>query len=204
MTGKATVFIVDDEPASLQGLSWLLQQASFSTRAFGSGREFLAAYRPEEPGCLLLDLRMPEMDGLEVQRRLRERGIGLPVIFMTAYGDIPACTEAFKAGALDFLEKPLDGRNLVHLVRQAVARDLEQKRHGSAAEFAARRKRLTPREKAVMEMLISGKSLKEIAAVSNVTVQTIWRHRVGIFKKMGVANESALVRTATQWAHRAQ
>jgi two-component system response regulator FixJ len=144
---------------------------------------------------------MPEMSGLEVQERLTEEGIGLPIIFITAHGDVPTCAQAMKAGALDFLEKPLDSMVFLEHVRQALARGAEQKRQGPTAEFTACLTRLTPSEKDVLDMLISGKSLKTIATLCDVTVQTIWKHRLSIHKKMGVENEVELVRFATEWGY---
>ena len=201
MTGTPTVYVVDDDPGALRSLCWLIQQADLPVRAFHSGREFLDSYRRQDLGCLVLDVRMPEMTGLEVQQRLTEDGIDLPIIFITAHGDVPTCARALKAGALDFLEKPLDGKVFLDHVRQALARGTEPKRPGPAAEFAARVTQLTPREKEVLDMLISGKALKEIAAVSNVTVQTIWKQRLAIYRKMGVENDVELVRLATEWAN---
>ncbi len=201
MADQLTVFVVDDDPGALRSLCWLIQQADLPVRAFRSGREFLAAYRPQEAGCLVLDVRMPEMDGLEVQQRLWEQGAGLPIIFLTAHGDVPTCTRAFKEGAFDFLEKPVDDDVLLDHIQKALVRGAEQKRHGSAAEFTARMSRLTPRETAVMEQLLAGRSLKEIAAALNVTVQTAWRHRLSIFHKMGVENDVKLVRSAAQWTY---
>jgi FixJ family two-component response regulator len=197
MTNKPTVFVVDDDPGALRSLCWLIQQADLPVRAFSSGHEFLESYRSQEPGCLLLDLRMPEMGGLELQQRLCERGIGLPIIFITAYGDVPTCTQAFKAGAFNFLEKPVNDAVLLDHIHKALAQGAEQKLQG---EFAARIAELTPSEKAVFDLLISGKSLKEIANVRNVTVQTIWKHRLNILQKMGVESDLELVRIATQWA----
>lgn len=198
MAKKPTVFVVDDDPGALQSLCWLIQQADLPVRGFCSGREFLESYRPEqaEGGCLVLDVRMPEMDGLELQERLWEHGIGLPIIFITAHGDVPTCAQAFKAGALEFLEKPVDHAILLNHIRKALTRSAEQKRQGA---FAARMSQLTPSEKEVLDLLISGKSLKEIANVRNVTVQTIWKHRLSILQKMGVENDVELVRVAMQW-----
>jgi FixJ family two-component response regulator len=142
---------------------------------------------------------MAEMDGLEVQQRLRERGIGLPIIFITAHGDVPTCAHAFKAGALEFLEKPLDHATLLNHIRAALARGAEQALQG---EFAARMSQLTPSEKEVLDLLIAGKSLKEIANVRNVTVQTIWKHRLSILQKMGVQSDLELVRVAAKWEGR--
>jgi FixJ family two-component response regulator len=144
MEARPTVFVVDDDPGALRSLCWLIQQADLPVRAFRSGQEFLESYRPQEAGCLVLDVRMPEMDGLEVQQRLWERGIGLPVIFLTAYGDVPTCAQAFKAGAFDFLEKPVDDAILLDHIHKALARGAEQGRQGSAADFAAHLTELTP------------------------------------------------------------
>jgi two-component system, LuxR family, response regulator FixJ len=195
MANKPTVFVVDDDAGALRSLSWLIQQADLPVRVFPSGREFLESYHADDAGCLVLDVRMPELDGLEVQRRLRERHSGLPVIFVTAHGDVPTCTQALKAGALDFLEKPVDGEVLLDHVRDALDRDAQRR------AFASRLSQLTPSETEVLDMLISGKSLKAIAAASNVTVQTIWKHRLNVYKKMGVENDVGLVRLAAQWEY---
>jgi len=150
---------------------------------------------------LVLDVRMPEMGGLDVQEHLKESGAELPIIFITAHGDVPTCAQALKAGAIDYLEKPLNGKAFLDRVREALTRATELKKQGSASEFAARIARLTPREKDVLDMLVSGKSLKEIATASNVTVQTIWKQRLAIHKKMGVENDVELVRLATDPAN---
>ena len=168
MSDEPTIFVVDDDPGALRSLCWLLRQVDVRVRSFSSGREFLDAYRPEQAGCLVLDVRMPEMDGLKVQQALWERGVGLPIIFITAHGDVPTCARAFRRGAFDFLEKPVDDDVLLDHICKAVARDAEQRRQGSAQKFAARMSQLTLREKDVLDGLISGKSLKEIAIASNV------------------------------------
>jgi FixJ family two-component response regulator len=200
---KATVFVVDDDPGALSSLCWLLRQADFPVRPFASAREFLDTCRPEEPGCLLLDVCMPEMDGLQLQQCLGERGIGLPVIFITAHGDVANCARAFRAGAFDFLEKPVDDEVLLDEIQKAIARDTQQRQRqqGPASQFELRASRLTPREKVVMAMLVAGKSLKEIAIAGDVSVQTIWRHRVSILQKMEVQNDVELVRLVTLAAH---
>jgi FixJ family two-component response regulator len=196
---EPTVYVVDDDAGALRSLCWLVEQAGLPVRAFHSGREFLAAYRGDDPACLVLDVRMPELGGLEVQQRLLEGGVALPIIFLTAFGDVPTCARAMKAGAVDFLEKPVDGRVLLEHIRAALAREQEQaKRRLAAAEIAARLERLTPREREVLEQLVSGKSLKEIAALNEVTVQTIWKQREAIFRKMRVENDVDLVRLAGQ------
>ena len=113
MTENSTVFVVDDDPGALESLRWMLEQADFRVKAFGSSREFLDSYHPEEKGCLVLDVRMPEIDGLALQQTLRDRKIRLPIIFMTAYGDVPTCACAFRGGAVDFLEKPVNDKVLL-------------------------------------------------------------------------------------------
>jgi FixJ family two-component response regulator len=202
MANKPTVFVVDDDPGALRSLCWLIEQADLPVRAFRSGTEFLESYRPDEAGCLVLDVRMPEMGGLVVQDRLLELGLRVPIIFITAHGDVPTCAQAFKAGAFDFLEKPVNDAILLDHIHKALAHGAEQRRRGPSAEFASRIPKLTPREREVLEMLIAGKTLKEIAAVKNVAVQTVWKQRTSILQKIGVENEVELVRVATQWEER--
>jgi two-component system, LuxR family, response regulator FixJ len=200
MNSEPTVYVVDDDAGALRSMCWLIQQAGLPVRAFRSGREFLDAYRNDEPGCLVLDLRMPDLNGLEVQQRLLEAGQELPIIFITAHGDVPSCARALKSGAIDFLEKPVDGKVLLDHIRTALALEREQiERKRLAAEVAERLSQLTPREREVLDQLVSGKTLKEIAALNDVTVQTIWKQREAIFRKMRVQNEVDLVRLAGQW-----
>jgi FixJ family two-component response regulator len=199
MKSPPTVFVVDDDSGVLNSLCWLICQADIPVQTFSSGRAFLAAYQPEFPGCLVLDVRMPTMSGLEVQEELWKRGISLPIIFITSHGDIPTCSAAFRNGAYDFLEKPVRGDLLISHIQNAIARDAQQRRHGSAAQYEMRLNQLTSREREVLESLIVGKSLKAIAAEHDVTVQTAWRHRGTILQKMGVENDADLVRMATLW-----
>ncbi len=200
MAAEPTVFVVDDDAGALRSLCWLIEQSGLPVRAFPSGREFLDAYRGDEPGCLVLDVRMPDLGGLDVQQRLLESGMGLPIIFITAHGDVPTCAHALKAGAVDFLEKPVDGKVLLDHVRAALARERDlAERKRAEAEIAARFNRLTPRERKVLDLLIAGKTLKEIAGLNEVTVQTVWKQREAIFRKMQVESEVELVRLATRW-----
>jgi two-component system, LuxR family, response regulator FixJ len=196
---KSTVFVVDDDPGARQSLCWLIQQAGLPVRGFSSAREFLEwhASQQAEGGCLVLDVRMPDINGLQLQQCLWEQGIGLPIIFITAHGDVPSCAQALKAGALEFLEKPVDHEILLHHIFRALAINAEHRRQ---AEFAARVSQLTGSEKGVLDMLVAGKSLKQIAAVKNVTVQTIWKHYQSILQKVRVENDLELVRVATQWS----
>ena len=197
MADQPTVFVVDDDPGALRSLCWLIQQADLPVRAFRSGREFLESYRPRDVGCLVLDVKMPEMDGLEVQRRLGEQHVRIADHFHYRPRRRAHLCASVQGGSVGFLEKPVDDAVLLDRIRKALARGEERRLQG---EFAARMGQLTPAEKEVLDLLISGKSLKEIASVRNVTVQTIWKHRVSILQKMGVESDLELVRIAAQRA----
>jgi len=199
MTENSTVFVVDDDPGARESLRWMLEQADYHVKAFPSSREFLDSYRSQDTGCLVLDVRMPEMDGLALQMALRERKAHLPIIFMTAYGDVPTCARAFREGAIGFLEKPVNDKVLLEHIERLMAQE-EQRRGSSGSKgFGDRLRLLTPTETEVLEALIEGKSIKEIARARKVSVQTIWRHQVNIFHKIGVDSHIELVRVATQW-----
>ena len=199
MNENSTVFVVDDDPGALESLKWMLEQADLRVKAFGSSREFLDSYRPEETGCLVLDVRMPEMDGLALQQTLRARRIRLPIIFITAYGDVPTCARAFRGGAADFLEKPVDDKVLLEHIERLVAQEKQRKDDGGDSCFGDRVSLLTPTESEILEALLEGKSIKEIARARKVSVQTTWRHQMNIFLKLGVESQIELVRQATQW-----
>jgi len=193
-----TVFIVDDDPGSLESLRWMIEQADYPVKAFHSGAEFLDEYRGEDAGCLVLDVRMPDMDGLALQRAMRERRIRLPIIFITAYGDVPTCARAFRGGAADFMEKPVDDKLLLDHIGRIMAL-AEQNHRNNRGSFGDRRALLTPTETEILDALVLGKSIKEIARARKVSVQTIWRHQMNIFHKIGVENHLELVRAATEW-----
>ncbi|MGA2254433.1 MAG: response regulator [Thermoguttaceae bacterium] len=199
MTENSTVFVVDDDPGALESLRWMLEQADFRVKAFSSSREFLDSYRPEETGCLVLDVRMPGMDGMELQEILRSRKIRLPIIFMTAYGDVPTCARAFRGGAIDFLEKPVNDKVLLEHIERLIAQEEHRRNNSGDNRFGDRVSRLTPTETEVLKALIEGRSIKEIARARKVSVQTIWRHQMNIFQKIGVESHVELVRVATQW-----
>lgn len=204
MSTKATVAIVDDDPGALCSLAWMIQQAKLRVRSFGSGQEFLNCNDLSEIGCVVLDVRMPGLTGLEVQKRLLERGTDLPIIFITAFGDVSACAEAFKTGAFDFLEKPVNYKVLLEHIRNALAFSAERGVRVSPALFIARLATLTHREKEVLDLLVTGKTLKEIAAAKNVTTPTIWRHQSSLLKKMGVENDLQLVSLAAAASYRSR
>ena len=191
------VYLLDDEPEMVKALTRLLRAKKFEVRGFTSVRAFLDTYRPEGNACLVLDVAMPELDGLELQRRLTDQGILIPIIFLTGHGDIPTSVRAMKAGATDFLAKPVDAAALIQAVRSALKTAQAQRQTiMEAAELATRLATLTPREREVMEHVVAGKLNKQIAADLGTGEQNIKLHRVHIMKKMGVRSLAELVRAA--------
>jgi FixJ family two-component response regulator len=189
-----TVFVIDDDPEVLSSICWLIGRARLPVRAFTCGADFLKNCRPEEPGCLLLDLRMPKRDGLAVLEDLRTKKFTLPVIMVTGNADISSCVRAFKIGIFDFLEKPLDEARLLDCVRKALAEDLRRREQVHSPNLGERLSQLTPRERQVFDLLVAGKTLKQIASACNITVQSAWRHRRRVFAKCKVHSEVELVR----------
>jgi len=189
------VFVVDDDLAIREWLEVLLRAAGHSVVSFASAPAFLEAYRQDQPGCLVLDIRMPEMSGLELQARLRERDAILPVIFITSHGDVPMAVEAMRSGAVDFLLKPFQDNDLLDRVRQALAMDAANQVERS--ELAATRVRiacLTPRELEVMHLVVQGKANKLIATDLNLSQRTVEIHRARVMDKMGATSLAHLVR----------
>jgi FixJ family two-component response regulator len=199
MTGNSTVFVVDDDPAARESLRWMIEQADFHVKAFRSAREFLDSYHPKEKGCLVLDVRMPEMDGLALQQILRDRKIRLPIIFITAYGDVPTCARAFRGGAVDFLEKPVNEKVLLDHIERLIAQEKQRRGSNRIAYFGDRLSLLTPTETKVLNAVLQGKSIKDIAHARKTSVQTVWRHQSEILRKVGMKNQIELVRVVTQW-----
>jgi two-component system response regulator DctR len=184
---RAKVFVVDDDEAIRDALTWLLQSRGVEAQAFDSAEAFLAAWRPDMAGCLLLDIRMSGMSGLDLFDRLREACSRLPVIFLTGHGDVPMAVSALKRGAMDFVEKPFNDNELVDRVIEALALD-ERRRQADAgsAGIAARLANLTSREKQVMDLVLVGKLNKVIADALGITMRTVEVHRAHVFEKMGV------------------
>jgi len=200
---ETTVFLVDDDAAALDSLSWLMESAGHHAETYNSAVRFLNAYDPARPGCLVLDLCMPEMTGLELQERLVREGRRIPIIFVTAHGDVPATVRALKAGAFDFVEKPVDGDRLLDLVQRALDRDRQRRQQEpERTAFEMLVCRLSPRELEVMELLYDGKSMKKIAAEFGISVQTVAKHRAQVLEKMEVDGDAELVRLIT--THRLQ
>ncbi len=189
-----TVFVVDDDPAVGDSIRLLLRSVGLQSEVHLSGDEFLAAYEADRPGCLVLDVRMPGMSGIEVQERLQELGSTLPIIFVTAHGDVPMAVDAMKAGALDFVEKPFRDQELLDKIRQALDHDARIRDERSAvAEIEGRLSRLTPRETEVMELVVAGKSNKRIARELGISRRTVEVHRARVMDKLKVDSVSRLV-----------
>ena len=193
------VFIIDDDQGILDALNRFLRTAGYETKAYSSPQTFLDDYDPSMPGCVVLDLSMPGMDGLAVQREFVTWGIERPIIFLTGRGTVPASVEAMKAGAVDFLPKPVEDAELLNAIKVAEERD--RVRLQRAAERKAASKlidKLSPREKEVMELVVQGHLNKNIAALIGTTIQTVKAHRGRMMKKMGVRSVAELVRLTSK------
>ena len=190
-----TVFIIDDDASVRDSLGLLLGLHGYSTLMFANAGSFLAAWRPDWHGCLLIDLRMEGMDGLCLQQRLREMGCTLPIIIITGHGDIATARMAFRAEAVDFLEKPLDENQLISSIREALAQQENTKRNSQReAQLMALMARLTPREREVMHAVVSGKHNREIAAELGISVRTVEVHKAHMMSKLGADGIPQLVR----------
>lgn len=193
MEADPTIFVVDDDPGALKSLQWLIQSANWPVQAFQSAREFLEFYHPNVPGCLVLDVRMPEMTGLELQQEMDAKGWTIPVIFVTGYATVSSCVQALKSGAFDFVEKPATD-SLLEQIRRAIQLDARNRlTRQRNLDTEHRLKRLTVRERQVMELLVNGKRTKQIAKYLGVGAQTAAKHRTKVLEKMSVENEVELV-----------
>lgn len=197
MSSEAIVFVVDDEPAMRNSLRRLFQSAGLAVQTYGSAQEFLDAYRPDAAGCLILDVRMPGMSGLELQKELATRDIKIPIVFLTGSADLAMAVEAMRAGAADFLEKPFDNEILLGRARTALEQGARAGRDSALrAEIEQRLARLTPREREVMELMVAGKLSKTIADLLGASPRTIQIHRGRIMEKMQADSLADLVRMA--------
>lgn len=197
MSLKRTIHLVDDDEAIRRSAGFMLKTSGFTVEAYPSGVAFLKVVRSAEPGCILLDVRMPEMDGLEVQSALNERGITMPVIVLTGHGDVSIAVRAMKAGASDFLEKPFEKASLLKSIEVAFARlDDVNARSSHAADAAVRIAALTGREQDVLEGLAQGYPNKTIAYDLGISPRTVEVHRANLMSKLGVHSLSDALRIA--------
>jgi two-component system, LuxR family, response regulator FixJ len=197
MSSRPTVFVVDDDQAMRNSLKWLIESVSMQVETFDSANAFIQSYYPGRSGCLLLDVRMPGMSGLELQEYLLVNQIAIPVIIITGHGDVPMAVRAMKAGAVDFIEKPFNDELLLESIRQAMALDARQRdMQAQRAEIATRLARLTPREHEVMVMVTNGQANKEIANTLGVSSKTVEAHRARVMEKMEADSLAELVRMA--------
>jgi FixJ family two-component response regulator len=195
MHSETTVFVVDDDEAVRQSLSMLVETVGLNVETYSGGQEFLNEYDPEKAGCLVLDVRMPGISGLELQAKLAEQRCSPPVIIITGHGDVPMAVKAIKAGAIGFIEKPFRDQELLDKIQEAIDIDARQRCElARRAKTEDKLKRLTPRERQVMEHLIVGKPNKKIAAELQISQKTVDFHRTNIFEKMGVNSTVELVR----------
>jgi len=190
-----TVFVVDDDTAVRQGLRFMLRAAGYSVEAFSSARSFLEDYDPRRGGCLLLDVQMPQMTGLELQQRLNVRGWRIPVIFITGHGTVPLAISAMKAGAFDFIEKPLREDALLESIERALHwNDRAYEERLERATLQARVASLTPREREVFELVARGEPNKVIARHLGISFRTVELHRAHIIEKLQARSLSDLIR----------
>jgi len=189
------VFVVDDDPSALKAACYLIESFGLTAKGFRSAHEFLDAFDPEQPGCLVLDVRMPGMTGLELQQKLTETSQSLPIIMISGHGDVASCAQAFRAGAIDFLEKPVSDERLLQRLKEAIAKDARTRRARHAnPQFFARLAQLTPREREVMDLLAQGLSMKQIALEFRISIQTASKHRLRLLEKLGLSNDIELVK----------
>jgi len=198
--GEATVFVVDNDEAVCDALGMLLRAAGLRVETFGSAMAFLSEYRSQRRGCLVLDIRMPGMSGLELQDELHKRRLSIPIVFLTGHGDVPMAVRALKKGAVDFIEKPLDEERLVLAVLEAMRRDDLQRKPKSLALaeevpvsiLAERLSTLSEREREVLDRVLAGMPSRVIGEELHISVKTVEFHRAHIREKLGVANQAQL------------
>jgi FixJ family two-component response regulator len=189
------VYVVDDDHAMVESLSWMIESVGLRVKTYTGAQEFLEDYRPEQHGCLLLDVRMPGMSGPELQAKLNALGAEIPIVFISGHGDVPLAVRVMKAGAADFLTKPFNDQLLLESINKALRldkmnREKQQKNAQAEAKFAL----LSPREVQVLQGIVAGKQNKVISAELTISLKTVEAHRASVMKKMGVKSVPELVK----------
>jgi FixJ family two-component response regulator len=194
---ECIIFVIDDDPLVRESVADLLNSAGFTVQTFGSATEFIQAKRPDVPGCLILDVELPDVSGLDLQMELAKSGVEMPIVFLTGHGDIPMSVRAMKAGAVEFLTKPFGKQELLGAIQEALLRDGEARKHKSESfELQKRLATLTPRERQVLALVVAGRLNKQIAGELGTTDLTIKVHRGRVMRKMGADSLADLVRKA--------
>lgn len=194
---ESTVFVVDDDDAVRNSMRWLVESIGLPVETYASAREFLETHDPNRPGCLVLDVRMPGMSGLDLQEKLHENGIVIPIIVVTGHGDVPTAVRAIKAGAVEFIEKPVNDQLLLDTIQRCIEKDAEYRRDLAVrGAIEARYLLLTPREREVMAQVVAGEPNKVIARNLDLSAKTIEAHRAAVMRKMEADSLANLVHMA--------
>ena len=190
-------FIIDDDRMARESLKWLAESANLTVQEFKCGEEFLQQFNHDAPGCVVLDVRMPDINGMELFARLKESGASIPVIIVTGHADVAMAVRAMKAGAYDFVEKPYNDALMLELIQSAINCDKDKREHQSKVDKIQRRiNRLTPRENEVMKFVLNSKQNKIIASELGISIKTVDLHRANLMSKMNAASPTELVRLA--------
>ena len=194
---RPTTYVIDDDKAVRESLRWLIESVGLPVQTYGSAREFLSSFKNNHPGCIIIDVRMPEMSGLELQEHLNAKRVQMPVIIITGHGDVPMAVRALKAGAMDFIEKPFNDQALLDRIQHALQRHLETAQQRAELDEARRAyAQLTRREQEVLQRVVSGETSKRIAVELGLSTKTIEAHRAKIMHKLHVKSLAELVRVS--------